>query len=185
MNQTVTAPEGLTSAPITPYLWRHLCTHPAMTPQDIAKLCYQAAHGAEHLLADQDRARLYLARELEATPSDGAVPLVEPISDAVARVNLAAWKARGLSADDLFGLFVATARVSGQGDQRLDAYLKEVSLCLEGEATPVSSADWQAFLTWYDGQGRPAIHHSAAYREAEHPAYRIVLRALLRDAGLE
>lgn len=184
MSSNDTLPEGITSSPITPYLKHHLLEHPSMTPQDVAKLCYQAAHGAEHLLADLDRARLYLIRELEATPADGEIPLAEPISDAVARVNLAAWKAKGLSPDTLFELFSATARVSGEGDQRLDAYLKEVSLCLEREATSVSSDDWQAFLAWYDGQGRPPIHHSASYREAEHPAYRIVMRSLLRDVGL-
>ena len=172
-------------ASLIPYLKTHLDNHPSMTSQDIAKLCYQAAHGAEHLLADRERARLYLFRELEATLPDETLPLVEPISDAVARVNLAPWKANGLSPDTLFELFVATARVSGDGTQRLDAYLQEVSVFLESEVTPVSFAAWQEFAEWYDGRGRPAVHHSDAYREAEHPAYRIVMRTLLRDAGLE
>ncbi len=185
MNPTDNRPEVPSAAPITPYLKHHLQVHPSMTPQDIAKLCYQAAHGAEHLLADMDRARLYLARELDATPSDADMPLVEPISEAVARVNLAPWKAKGLTPDTLFELFAATARVSGQGDQRLDAYLKEVSVYLNGESAPISPAEWQEFLTRYDGEGRPAIHHSASYREAEHPAYRIVMRSILRDVGLE
>ena len=107
MNQT-TAPA------ITPYLKAHLRAHPSMTPQDIAKLCYQAAHGAEHLLADVERARGYLSREMDATEADDTLPLTEPISDTVSRVNLAPWKARGLSADALFDLFAATARVSGE-----------------------------------------------------------------------
>ena len=84
---------------VIPYLQAQLLLHPSMTPQDVAKLCYQAAHGAEHLLADPDRARSYLLREWEATAADDRLPLIEPISDAIARVNLSTWKARGLSAE--------------------------------------------------------------------------------------
>ena len=172
------------TTPITPYLQVHLRNHPSMTAQDIAKLCYQAAHGAEHLLSDLDRARGYLVRELEATEADGTIPLIEPISDCVARVNLAPWKARGLSADALFDLFAATARVSGEGDEALSAYLSEVTVLLCQEPTCITPDDWQTFMTWYDGLDRPAVHHSEAYREAERPAYRIVLRELLEQAGI-
>lgn len=164
---------------IIPYLEAHLAAHPSMTPQDIAKLCYQAAHGAEHLLSAPDRARGYLLREFDATEADGSIPLTEPISDTVARVNLAAWKAEGRSTDDLFDLFVATASVSGGGQELLDHYLTEVTAHLRDHATAVPYEEWITFLGWYDSEGRPPIHHSEAYRETEKPAYRIVLRSLL------
>ena len=170
---------------IRPYLAAHLRRYPAMTPQDVAKLCYQAAHGAEHLLSDLDRARAYLERELEATPADAAAPLVEPISDDVARVHLAAWKVQGRTSDALFALFAATASVSLEGDARLAAYLAEATELIGEAQTPITPAAWQEFLAWYDQNGRPPIHHGAAFREAEHPAYRIVLRSLLREAELE
>ena len=178
MNQT-TAPA------IIPYLKAHLRAHPSMTPQDIAKLCYQAAHGAEHLLADVERARGYLSREMETTEADDTLPLTEPISDTVSRVNLAPWKARGLSADALFDLFAATARVSGEGSVRLDAYLAEVSEYLAHEPCAVTLDAWKEFLAWYDQNGRPAVHHSEVYRLSERPAYRIVWRSLLWEAGWE
>jgi hypothetical protein len=170
---------------IIPYLTAQFRLHPSMTAQDLAKLCYQAAHGAEHLLSDLDRARVYLEREMDATEADGSLPLIEPISDGIARVNLAPWKARGLSADGLFELFAANAQVSGNGDAALEGYLNEVTDYLRSHTTPVSPTDWETFLTWYDGQGRPAIHHSPAYREAEKPAYRIVRRELSEDLPLE
>lgn len=169
---------------LIPYLTEQLRTHPSMTPQDIAKLCYQAAHGAEHLLSDLDRARGYLRREFEATAADAGIPLIEPISDAVARVNIAAWKARGLSPDTLFDLFAATATVSGEGDARLVEYLAEAEVLLTQAETRISPEDWQAFSAWYAQNGRPAIHHSEAYRQAEKPAYRIVCRELLFQAGI-
>lgn len=37
-----------------PNLAEQMRIHPSMTPRDIAKLCYQAARGAEHLLTDLD-----------------------------------------------------------------------------------------------------------------------------------
>ena len=166
---------------IIPYVTAQLHIHPSMTPQDVGKLCYQAAHGAEHLLADPDRARSYLERELEATPADGRIPLVEPISDTVARVNLAAWRFRGLSADRLFDLFVATAQVSGGGEDRLLAYLTEVGEWIEKSGCPIPPAEWQDFLRRYGEAGYPAVHHSEAYRKAERPAYRIVRRDLLAE----
>ena len=76
----------------TTCLREQLRLHPAIQPQDVIKLCYQAARGAEHLLADTTRARAYFDQEYAATPADAARPLFEPISENVARVNLAAWK---------------------------------------------------------------------------------------------
>jgi hypothetical protein len=174
-------PSDLTHTSIKPYLKAQLSLHPAMTPQDVAKLCYQAAHGAEHLLADLSRARGYLLRELESVEADPHVPLIEPISDEIARVNLAAWKARELSADQLFDLFAATAQISEDGGDRLQAYLDEAEALLSDEQTAISPSAWSEFRTAYDALGRPSIHHSDSYRSAEHPAYRIVRRALLGE----
>lgn len=167
---------------IFPYLADQLRLHPVMEPQDIAKLCYQAAHGAEHLLSDLSRARAYFMSEWNDTPSNPDIPLAEPISDWIARVNLAAWKAAGLSPDILFELFAATATVSKEGDALLDGYLAEADAYLKDRVTAEQLAMWRLFLCWYNGQGRPAVHHSEAYRAAESPAYRLVFRELLPEA---
>lgn len=170
---------------ITPYLETQLRLHPSMTPRDVVKLCYQAARGAEHLLADPERARSYLFRELEATEADPCAPLAEPISDTVARVNLAAWKARGLSSDKLFELFAATASTAGEGEDLLPAYLTEAEEWIAASESSISLAAWRGFLADYRAQGCPAVHHSEAYRAAERPAYRIVRRELLAREGLQ
>jgi hypothetical protein len=153
-----------------------------MKPQDIAKLCYQAAHGAEHLLSDLSRARAYFMAEWNATPSNPDIPLAEPISDRIARVNLAAWKAAGLSPDTLFDLFAATSTVSEEGNVLLEGYLAEADAYLKDRVTAEQLTAWRLFLFWYDGEGRPAVHHSEAYRTAESPAYRLVFRELLSEA---
>ena len=58
----------------TTCLQEQLRLHPAMQPRDVIKLCYQAARGAEHLLADLTRARAYFDQEYAATPADASTP---------------------------------------------------------------------------------------------------------------
>ena len=151
----------------------------------LGKLCYQAARGAEHLLTGLDRARGYLLRGFEATPADESIPLIEPISDTVARVNIAPWKARGLSPDTLFDLFAATAQVNREGEDCLPAYLEEAGEWIAATDSTITTEAWQNFLAWYRENGYPAVHHSEAYRKSENPAYRIVLRVLLTEAGID
>lgn len=164
---------------ITPYLIDHLRAHPSMAPADVVKHCYQAAFGAEHMLTDPDRAHAYLLREWEATEPRADLPIAEPISDAVARVHLAALKARGLSAEGLFPLFIASAQVEDGGKDVFLAYLDEAEHVIEAGHAAFSLAAWKAFMTAYGEAGMPAVHHSDAYREAEHPAYRVIRRSLL------
>ena len=152
----------------TTCLLEQLRLHPAMQPQDVIKLCYQAARGAEHLLADTARARAYFDREYAATPADAALPLIEAISENVARVNIAAWKAADFPADWLFRMFVHTAGVPMGGAEPLEA-------CIAGAAAIVHAMPgWEDALAAWRDAGMPAVHHSEAYRAAERPAYRIV-----------
>lgn len=152
-------------------LREQLALHPSMQPQDVLKLCYQAARGAEHLLADVSRARAYFDQEYAATPADASLPLFEALSENVSRVNLAAWKAEGLPADWLFRMFVDAASVPQEGRDLLED-------CI-AQAAPIAAAvmpDWADALAAWRNAGRPAIRHSEAYRAAERPAYRIVRR---------
>lgn len=157
----------------TACLRAQLAAHPAMQPRDVIKLCYQAARGAEHLLADEHRARAYFLSEYDATPADGSLPLLEVISPAVARANLAAWKAANLPAEWLFRMFLHTAKVPQGGEEMLMQHLAEASALLK-EAAPFPYAAWEEVLSAWRDAGCPAVHHSETYREQEKPAYRIV-----------
>ncbi len=152
-------------------LQEQLRLHPAMQPRDVLKLCYQAARGAEHLLADTARARAYFDQEYAATPADASLPLLEIIGPEVARVNIAAWKAANLPADWLFRMFVYTASVPQEGRNLLAEYVAQAD-AIVAEKMP----EWPAVLAAWQENGCPAVHHSEAYRAAEHPAYRIVRR---------
>ena len=155
----------------TTCLREQLRAHPAMQPQDLLKLCCQAARGAEHLLADVARARAYFYQEYAATPADASLPLFEPISPEVSRVNLAAWKAAALPADWLFRMFVHTATVSTDGEARLTALVEEAAQ-VASSLWPQDA--WTSAVAEWTAAGRPTLRHTEAYRAAERPAYRIV-----------
>jgi len=175
--------------------WQHK-RHPSVTATDLLKQCYQAAYGAEHLLTDREAARLYLEREFESTPA-GDIVLCEYISDDVCRVNIAAWKHRGLPVGDLFDLFSASAYPRENGRELLEGFLREAEEYIDAqEMTEITKKpdeslsfkrinefceDGAGIIEEYRRSGMPAIHHSEAYRAAEHPAYRIVDAKLLRE----
>lgn len=176
---------------IIDYLPLQISLHPSITITDIIKLCYQAANGPEHLLTDKEAARRYLEKEFENTPADDIL-LCEHISDNICRVNIAAWKYRGLPADDLFALFASSAYPRENAKEVLEGFLREAEEYADHHAALVKtdkinkSADLfgdnaAAAFEEYRRAGMPAIHHSDAYRKAENPAYRVVDSKLLRE----
>ena len=168
---------------------RHLIdqalAHPATQPLDIIKQCYQAAYGAEHLLADMDRARNYMEREYTSVTPDAKTPLYEAISPQVCRVNLAAWKQRNLPLEWLFRMFAATASISvdrQQATHQFLSYLDTADTLIQSFRLPIafSATQWTETLSTYKQSEMTAVHHSDAYRQAEHPAYRILRRDFVR-----
>lgn len=157
----------------TACLREQLRLHPSIQPRDVIKLCYQAARGAEHLLSDLSRAHAYFEQEFAATQADGALPLLESISENVSRANLSAWKASGLPAEWLFRMFVHTASVPQDGADLLERYIAETSAVL-AEAARFPLSAWEEVLGAWREAGMPAVHHTDAYRAKEQPAYRIV-----------
>ena len=163
------------------YLQAHLTAHPSATPQDLVKLCYQAACGAEHLLRDMSGAERYFQKEFSDT-APASAPIEEPISDEISRVNLAAWKAAGLPPAWLFRLFADSASDAPceDGKAALIHLLEETDELIGQLPCRFSAEEWKAFLQKYRDAGMPSLHHSDAYRQAEKPAYRIVRRRALR-----
>ncbi len=161
------------------HLIQQALTHSSTQPQDIIKQCYQAAYGAEHLLSDLSRAHAYLEQEFSCVTASPEIPLYERISPQVCRVNLAAWKQRALPLAWLFRMFAASASVSADRDramQQFSAYLDTADALIQKNRLPVSFSIevWTNALSTYKNSGMTAVHHSAPYRQAEHPAYRIL-----------
>ena len=151
------------------YILRQLEAYPAMTAQDIVKLCYQGAYGPGHLLADVEKAKAYFDSEFaDVAPSD--IPLAENISDCYCRINLGAWKNTSMPAQWLFSMFLLSADGAAKDEKLLMNYL---------EAAKEFIAD-DKYLETYKASGMPAVHHSEKYRQAYSPAYRVVSRSLAK-----
>lgn len=186
---------------IEKFIMAQINLHPSVQPQDIVKLCYQAAFGAEHLLSDLGAAREYFNKEYAQTEGRD-LPLYERISEHVCRVNLAAWKYRGLPQEWLFTMFVMSASVIGSGDaatvcrelyhddfkakyqeerrELFFEYLDRAEKVLTHVHIDFTLNDWQIYLDEYRKNGIRAVHHSSTYRECEKPAYRIVNSQYIR-----
>lgn len=157
------------------YLLEQLQMHPSAQPQDVVKLCYQAAFGAEHLLKDVERAKKYLEEEFEATESRD-IPLYEPVSADICRVNLAAWKFHELPVEWLFGMLTASPFEAEEGKTAFREYLQAAGKIVRTGAVGFSAENWQSYLAEYEKTELSPVHHSQQYREKELPAYRVVSR---------
>lgn len=162
------------------YFTEQLRLHPSMQPQDVVKMCYQAAYGAEHMLTNLEKAKQFFDEEFKAIPPSFAQPLYEPISEDFCRINLAAWKARDLSGEELFELFTASPHNSTSGPSDFSNCIKSAELVIQKGKAPFSYEEWHAYFDEYKKNGMPVVHHSEAYRLAEQPAYRIVRKDLLK-----
>lgn len=147
--------------------------HPSMQYQDVIKLCYQAAFGAEHLLSDTQRAKAYLFLEFEQISATDE-PLFEMISDVVCRVNLGAWKKDGRSLELLFEVFAKSCAVEKNANLLFDSYLNDAECIMRDNIRSFEVDKWRVFLNKYKENGNLPIHHSEIYRNCERPAYRIV-----------
>lgn len=160
------------------YFVLHVKRHSIIMPQDVVKFCYQAALGAEHLLADIEAARRYFDAEFDKVEArDG--DLVEFLTDELCRVDLGVWKLRGLPREALFDAFAESAGVEGGGKEVFAGYLEDAEACFGELELSFSLDEWRNFLEKYVGAGMPAVHHSESYREHEKPSYRVVRRSIL------
>ena len=144
-----------------------------MTPQDAVKLLYQSAFGPGHLLADPERVRAFLHREMEETPARaGAV--YESIGVGYARLHLGAAKAQSLSEGAVYTAFAQAAATPCPGKEAFEGGISLLeALTAAGEA-PFSAGELADYLTAYRAEGCPMVSHSEAYRAAYRPAYRVV-----------
>ncbi len=163
---------------IDKYLLIQAFGHPAMQAQDLLKLCYQAAYGAEHLLEDEAAAFAMLKSEWERTPENSG-QLLEPVCDEYSRVDIGACKKAGLAPEDLFEAFLLTAgepRDRRAQDALFEQYLNSAEQFCTAGMLSFGPEQWNAFMVEYKAAGGGPVHHSPAYRQEEKPAYRLIDR---------
>ena len=184
------------------YLLNEYDHHPKLQPQDVVKFCYQAVFGAEHILTDLERARVYLQKELESVkPRKGQ--LAESISEKYVRVDLAVWKEMAWNTDQLFEIFAGSVKAvgdvgsvkavgtvetagtvsiqEGSRETMFKQLMEECRITMKSVWGEAEMSRFDAFLAEYYTRGIEAVHHSETYREAYDPHYRVVLREKLEN----
>ncbi len=153
-------------------LMAHAVRYPKMQPTDAVKLLFQSEFGGGHLVADEERFRAYLFAEYERTPKDANSPLTEEIGDGMLRVYLAPLDASEL--DRLASAFLKGAAEKQGSVARFEEKLAILRELTEKGTFSFSLEELNTYLAAYRDAGYPAVSHSNAYRQAYHPAYRIV-----------
>lgn len=155
-------------------LRQHWARYPQMQPTDAVKLIYQNAFGGGHMIRDEEACRNYLRREYAAVVRDESIPRYEDIGNGIVRVKLAS-----VSERDLEWLAAAFIRSAAEHKGTLEDFKKKLLvLCrlTEEGVFSFSAETLYDYLVGYETAGYPAVSHSQVYRDAYHPAYRIVLK---------
>jgi hypothetical protein len=151
---------------------------------DLVKLIYQSEFAGGHLINDARQSEARLTEERRAVSTAGAPSFsvdcdwarraFEDIGGGLCRLHLAALDAMGISSATANAFFVSTARavhgdISGF-EQKLCALM---DCCREG-LLPFNAEAVVRYVAPLKAEGYPPVSHSAEYREAYRPAYRVV-----------
>ena len=164
-------------------LTAHYQTHAALAPRDVYKLIYQAVFGPEHSIDNLRAAleRLYL-EVLHLPDALAIVPLIEPLSPLLCRVNLQPFVRQGGSVPVLWQWFRQTLREFQPGTlvdlDRLWKFFLATAWAQRYDAACLEQF-WQQMAT----ANFAPVHHSRQYAEANAPHYRVVLRTLVEGPG--
>ncbi len=155
-------------------LRQHALRYRQMQSTDAVKLIYQNEFGGSHLIRDEEACMRYLKQEHAATEFDPNTPKYEDIGNGIVRVYLAAVKAEEL--EQLGSDFIRSAS-EHRGTR--ESFLHKLTILKKLTAEGIFSFDTaqlNTYLSAYEQAGFPPVSHSDCYRNAYHPAYRIVLK---------
>ncbi len=151
----------------------HFEKYPMMTPVDAVKLCYQSAFGCGHLVKNEEYALSMLENELGKTEPDSDAQLFEPIGGGYLRLDLHKAKAENIPEEKICRVFIESANFGEKNDLSPKIRLLE-KLAEEGK-TPFPEKSLSEYLSGYNGE---MVSHSAEYKAAYDPAYRVILEKL-------
>lgn len=151
----------------------HYRRYPGLQIQDVFKFLHQSAFGCEHFVSSPERAVERIASEYAGLRHTDTT-LVEQLDGPYSRVSLSYMARRGLGPRTFGKLFAASANCRSDGTERLEQMLRTAEeLVRDGELPFAREAFDDALAAWRE-EGYPALHHSAPFREAYHPAYRVI-----------
>jgi len=157
-------------------LGHHLKRYPLAQLDDVYKLLHQSALGAGHAMDDVTVLRQRLDAEVAGLGTGPEEPVAEPISPdgRLARVHLRAYLDAGHSVESLFDAFVQTAREYPPSPDKLAKFCGCLADLAAAGGIPFDQAEVSRYFAKIAADGYPVVTHSAAFREAYRPAYRVV-----------
>jgi hypothetical protein len=157
-------------------LGHHLKRYPLMQLDDVYKLLHQAALGPGHAVQDAAAARKRFDSEVTSLGSGHEEPIADAISPdgRLARIHLRPYIEAGHSPDALFDAFVYTAQKFPAAPDKLKKFCGCLGDLAGAGGIPFGQARVIEYFDAIARKGYPVISHSATYREAYKPAYRVV-----------
>lgn len=144
--------------------------HPASRLQDLRKALYQSTFGCGHLVDDPSAAADWIRREAEHAPDCREM---ESLDGPWCRVPLGILS-EGLTPETLAAAFAQSAAVPGEDIPALEDRLAVLMGLIREGTLPFDPAAAAAEIAAWRAAGFPACHHSEDYRNAYHPAYRVL-----------
>ena len=156
----------------------HYNAYPRLEVADIFKFIFQSAFGCEHLVSSEERALNYIKEELKRVSADEA-PRVDKLDGNYSRVYLSCLNDE-VTPEVMAKYFCLSAKIEPDGKEKL---LEKIAvareLILDGTIALSLSVFDELHERWREA-GYPAIHHSETFREAYHPAYRVIANEYLK-----
>ena len=139
--------------------------YPLMNEEDIVKFAFQGMLGVGHLIHSEEDAMRRLQEEMDGLEPNNDEPYIEKISPDWLRMNLRAAKAREIRVADIAYMLCQSAQRKPLSFTRQNVY----NFCVKLDG---SERMKQAAAKILDENWLPS--HSQQYRNAYHPAYRVL-----------
>ncbi|MBO5735201.1 MAG: hypothetical protein J6S15_03790 [Clostridia bacterium] len=159
-------------------LLRQYQLYPAAELTDLFKFLFQSAFGCEHLVSSPERAIDYIRKEYDASTSF-CPPEVTELDGDYCRVSLSCLQ-NGLAPETLGKLFCRSSKHEPDGKKRLTEMLTTAREMIAEGALPFSAEVFEYNLTLWKENDFCPVHHSETFRNAYHPAYRVIAKEYVR-----
>lgn len=177
---------SMSAQDIVGFVNRQMESYPQSRLLDIYKSCFQDYMGAEHLVSDKDRVKVYLDEELNTTTLDELMPwYYEPcgIDGNYVRVSIRAVKEGIITEELLLDAFIRSANNPRRPtiEAWRDRWHEIIGTIDEMHLNLPNYLEDKQFIDSVLSKDKYAISHSPEYREAYHPHYRIVERVIFEQ----
>ena len=173
---------SLSAQDIKTFVSQQMTEYPKSHLLDLYKSCFQDYMGAEHLVSDSERVRAYFNEELNTTDiNELPKRYYEPcgIKGRYVRVSLRAVREGVIAENMLLDAFIRSANTKRPSVKSWSRKWHNIIGTIDKMGLNLPDYDMEKqFLDSILSVGNYAVSHSAAYREAYHPQYRIVERRI-------